>query len=167
MDSKALQKVSYGVYIVSAKLGEKYNGQIANTVFQVTADPAQIAVCINKNNFTHECISSSKSFSVSVLRQEAPMIFIGKFGFKSGRDIDKFKDTEYFLTQSGIPVVTQYCVASIEADLRMRLDSGTHTLFVGQISDSKILSDILPMTYDYYHQIKGGKSPKTAPTYIG
>jgi len=95
MDLKALYNISYGIYVVSSKKENRINGQIANTVFQTTSEPATIAVCINKENLTHEFITESKVFSVSVLEQETDMKFIGKFGFKSGRDEDKFKGVNY------------------------------------------------------------------------
>jgi len=167
MDLNALRKVSYGVYIVSSKKNDgSFNGQIANTVFQVTSEPVQIAVCINTGNYTHEFISESGVFSVSVLSKDAPLKFIGQFGFKSGRDMNKFEGVKYFLGPSGVPVVTDNSIASLEAEVVSKLDVGTHTLFIGKVSDCKMLSDLEPMTYEYYHTVKGGNSPKTAPTYI-
>src|ERR1035437_9945703 len=95
MNLAALYKIGYGVYVVCSKDGEKYNGQIANTVFQACSEPPTVAVTINKKNLTHEYISKSGVFTVSILSKETPMTFIGKFGFKSGRDINKFADTNY------------------------------------------------------------------------
>ncbi|MCX5749700.1 MAG: flavin reductase family protein [Candidatus Saganbacteria bacterium] len=166
MDTSALRKLSYGMYVVCSTKDGNINGQIADTVFQVTSEPVQIAVCINKQNLTHEFISSSGIFSVSVLSQETPMIFIGKFGFKSGRDTDKFKDTKYETGTSKVPIVLDFAVASLEGKVVKSLDVGTHTLFIGEITDSRVLSDKEPMTYSYYHEYLKGKSPKTAPTYI-
>jgi len=90
MNPKALQKIKYGMYIVGSKKGDKFNGQIANTVFQVTAEPCTVAASINKLNLTHDFITESKVFSVSMLSREATMLFIGQFGFKSGRNVDKY-----------------------------------------------------------------------------
>ncbi|MEW6686025.1 MAG: flavin reductase family protein [Candidatus Edwardsbacteria bacterium] len=95
MNPKTLYKISYGFYVVSSKTGEKLNGQIANTVFQITAEPPTIAVSINKQNLTHQYIQESKVFTVSILLKETPMKFIGNFGFKSGRELDKFKGVNY------------------------------------------------------------------------
>lgn len=167
MDLKAVTRITYGMYVVCSKTDVKMNGQISNTVCQVTSEPAKISVCINKGNFTHGCIVASKAFSVSVLSQEAPMTFIWKFGFKSGKDTDKFKDTKFILSVSGIPVVTEYTVAHMVAELTDQIDVGTHTLFIGRITEGSVLNENMVMTYDYYHQIKGGKSPKAAPTYSG
>ena len=92
MNLQSLRKLGYGVYIVCSKKGEKFNGQIVNTLFQVTSEPPTIAVSINKNNLTHEYIEDSKVFTASVLYQDTPLSFIGKFGFRSGRDINKFEE---------------------------------------------------------------------------
>ena len=91
MNFKALHKLGYGLYIVSSKKGDSLNGQIANTVFQVTSEPPTIAVSINKNNLTHKFIRESKVLAVSILSRDTPLFFIGHFGFKSGRDIDKYE----------------------------------------------------------------------------
>jgi flavin reductase (DIM6/NTAB) family NADH-FMN oxidoreductase RutF/rubredoxin len=166
MDPKALYKISYGMYVVCSRKDEKINGQIANTVFQITSEPATIAVSINKQNFTHECITASGVFTVSVLSTEAPMEFIGNFGFKCGRDFDKFKNCKFRLGKTGAPIVTDYALAFIEAEVVGAFDAGTHTIFAGKIIDSGLLGEGEPMTYDYYHKVKKGLAPKSAPTYI-
>jgi rubredoxin len=94
------------------------------------------------------------------------MTLIGNFGFKSGRDVDKFKDAKFKSGLTGAPVVLEYTVGYLECEVMGVTDVGTHTIFIGKVVDCDILSDKEPMTYAYYHQIKGGKSPKTAPTYI-
>ena len=93
------------------------------------------------------------------------MTFIGNFGFKSGRDINKFKDINYKESKTQIPIVLDYTLACIEANVIDKIDVGTHTIFVGEVQDAEILSGDQPMTYEYYHKVKGGFSPKTAPTY--
>ena len=165
MDRKALHKISYGLYIVCSKNNEKINGQIANAIFQVTAEPPTIAISINKQNYTHKCITNSKYFSISILSEKTPMKFIQTFGFKCGRDIDKFEGINYKLGKTKIPIIMDYCIASIETKLKDKIDVGTHTIFIGEAIDAEIYSDEKPMTYEYYHKIKGGFSPKTAPTY--
>ncbi len=165
MNSKTLHKISYGLYVICSKNGEKMNGQIANALFQVTAEPATIAVSINKQNLTHEYIEKSNFFTVSILSENTPMGFIGNFGFKSGRDIDKFKDVEYKLGKDKVPLVLDNALACIEAKVINKIDVGTHTIFIGRVEDADILSEDKPMTYEYYHKVKGGVSPKTAPTY--
>jgi len=165
MDPKALHKISYGLYVICSKNGEKINGQIANALFQVTSQPPTIAVSINKQNLTHEYIGESKVLTISILSEQTPMTFIGNFGFKSGRDIDKFKKVNYKLGKNKVPIVIDYCLAYIEVRVTSKIDVGTHTIFVGKVEDGEILSDDKPMTYEYYHEVKGGISPKTAPTY--
>jgi flavin reductase (DIM6/NTAB) family NADH-FMN oxidoreductase RutF/rubredoxin len=167
MDPKALHKISYGLYVVCSKKKEKINGQIANTLFQVTSQPSTIAISINKKNLTHEYIENSRLFTVSVLSENAPLTFIGKYGFKSGRDIDKFKDVKYKLGKTKVPIVIDYSLAYIEAKVIDTIDVGTHTIFIGNVEDAEILSEEKPITYEYYHKVKGGYSPKTAPTYSG
>jgi len=166
MDLKALYSISYGIYIVSSKKEDRINGQIANTVFQTTSEPATIAVCIDKKNLTHEFITKSRVFAVSVLEQETDMKFIGRFGFKSGRDGDKFEEINYKIGETGSPIIMENTVAYMEAEVIMETDAGTHTLFVGKIVEAENIKKAIPLTYDYYHQVKRGVSPKNAPTYI-
>ncbi len=166
MNSEALYKISYGLYIVTSIKNGKFNGQIANTVFQVSSSPNLIAVCLNKENFTNECVRDSGAFSVSVLAKDTPMQFIGRFGFRSGREFDKFEGVNFKIGKSGMPVVLDNTVAYIEAKVVSNMDVGTHTLFVGEVVDAELVEDKEVMTYDYYHQIKKGKTPKTATVYI-
>jgi flavin reductase (DIM6/NTAB) family NADH-FMN oxidoreductase RutF/rubredoxin len=165
MDKKALHKISYGLYVVCSKNNGKINGQIANAIFQVTSEPPTVAVSINKLNFTHEYITKSKVFTISVLSEETPMKFIGTFGFKCGRTIDKFEGVNYKIGKTKTPIIKDYSIAAIEAKVIDKIDVGTHTIFIGEIIDAETFSDETPMTYEYYHKIKGGFSPKTAPTY--
>ncbi|MEE9455598.1 MAG: flavin reductase, partial [bacterium] len=152
-------------YVVTSCADGKANGQIANTVIQVTADPARIAVALNKENLTHEYVSRSGVFGVSVLDKETPTPFIGLFGFKSGRDVDKLAEVEHKEGSSGCPVVTENALAVIEAGVVGTLDVGTHTIFVGDVVAGEVLRDGEPLTYAYYRDAKKGKAPKTAPTY--
>jgi flavin reductase (DIM6/NTAB) family NADH-FMN oxidoreductase RutF/rubredoxin len=166
MNTKALYNISYGLYVVASKMGDKFNGQIANTVIQVCSEPVKIAVAINKNNYTHEFITNSKAFTVSILARETPLSFIGDFGFKSGRDVDKFQTTGYKLTENGLPVVTDNALSYLEARVINDVDVGTHTLFIGELSGAEVLQEGEPMTYAYYHQVKRGTTPKSAPSYV-
>ena len=166
MDLNVLHNIGYGMYVVSSNKGDLLSGQIANTVFQITSEPVTVAVSINKKNLTHEYIESSKRFSVSVISEDAPLAFVGKFGFKTGKTEDKFKDTKFIKLDSGCPVVLDNALCYLEAKVINRLDCGTHTLFLGEVTDSKILKTGKPMTYDYYHQVRRGTTPETAPTFI-
>ena len=166
MDPNALHNLSYGMYIVSASSGGKPNGQIANTVFQITSEPVTVAISINKQNLTHEFIENSSNFSISVLDESTPLTFIGKFGFRSGKTDDKFKDIKFEISKSGCPIVLEHTIAYMEARVIKKLDCGTHTLFLGEMTDSKIVAQGKPMTYSYYHETKRGTTPSKAPTYI-
>ena len=166
MNLKALHNCSYGLYVISSRKGDSFNGQIANTVFQVTSDPPTIAVSINKQNLTHEFISESKVFTASILSQDTPLSFIGHFGFKSGREIDKLKDINYKLGETKAPIVLDHSLAYLEARVINHLDVGTHTIFIGELVGADVLSEGEPMTYAYYRQVKRGTTPKTAPSYI-
>ncbi|ABC76945.1 ferric-chelate reductase / Rubredoxin [Syntrophus aciditrophicus SB] len=165
MNSAAFFKMSYGVYIVSSRKDGQFNGQVANSVFQATSDPPTVVASINKNNLTHEFIQASRKFTVSVLAKAAPMNLIGLFGFKSGRTVNKFADVSFKMGVLEVPIVLDHTVAYMEAEVIDEKDCGTHTLFIGKIVDCEIVSDEEPMTYAYYHEVKGGKSPKNAPTY--
>ena len=166
MNLKALHKLGYGLYVIGSRKGDRLNGQIANTVFQITSEPPNIAVSINKNNLTHEFIKESKVFTASIISQDAPLSFIGRFGYKSGRDINKFEGISYRTGQTKAPVVIENAVSYLEAKVTKEIDVGTHTIFIGEIIDADVLSEKVCMTYDYYHQVKRGTTPKTAPSYI-
>ena len=166
MNPQALHKLSYGLYVVSSRKGDRLNGQICNTVFQITSEPPTIAISINKNNLTHEFIQESKVFVVSVLIQDTPLSFIGRFGFKCGRDIDKFEGINYKLVESQCPVVIEHTLAYLEAKVIQDVDVGTHTIFIGELVGAEVLKEGEPMTYAYYHQVKRGTTPKTAPSYV-
>jgi flavin reductase (DIM6/NTAB) family NADH-FMN oxidoreductase RutF/rubredoxin len=166
MNTRALNKLSYGIYIVSSRKGERLNGQIANTVFQITSEPPTIAICINKNNLTWEFINESKVFTVSILCQDTPLSFIGKFGFKSGRDIEKLNGVNYKLGQTNVAIVLDNTNSYVEAKVSRDMDMGSHTIFIGEIIDADILSEKPGMTYEYYHQVKRGTTPKAAPSYV-
>lgn len=166
MNLKALQGLSYGMYVVCSQKGDKLNGQIANTVFQVCSEPPIITVALNKQNLTNEFVSSSKVYTVSVLSQETPLSFIGNFGFKTGRDVDKFQNVNYEIGELGVPVVRDNALAYLEAKVINQMDVSTHTLFNAEIVAAEVIKEGEPMTYAYYHQVKRGTTPKTAPTYI-
>jgi len=166
MNLKALHKISYGLYVVTSGKTDSCNGQIANTVFQATSAPATIAVCINKENYTHEFIQQSGVFGVSILSKKTPLRFIGHFGFQCGRDVDKLKDVKTRISKTGTPIVLDNAIAYLEAEVVKTVDIGTHTLFLGEVVGAEVLADEEPMTYAYYHVIKRGVTPEKAPTYI-
>ncbi|HEC79469.1 MAG TPA: High molecular weight rubredoxin [candidate division WOR-3 bacterium] len=166
MNLKTLHKISYGMYIVSSVKKNKLNGQITNTVFQLTAEPPMMGVCINKKNLTHEYITESKVFTISILSTETPLKLIGLFGFRTGREIDKFSGIKYKIGETGAPVVLDKTIGYLECRLKAAMDAGTHTLFVGELVDAETTAKDKPLTYEYYHRVLKGKVPKNATTYI-
>ena len=154
MNLKALHSISYGLYVIGSRKGDRLNGQIANTVIQVSSEPPTISVCINKGNLSHEFIKESKVFAASTLCQSTPLTFIGQFGFNSGRDINKFEGINYKTGETGSPIVLDNAVAWLEVMVTQEIDAGTHTIFIGKVIDAGVVSDDVCMTYDYYHQIK-------------
>ena len=167
LDLESLFKLSYGMCIVSSKKDDRFNGCIVNAVFQIVPEPPTVAVSVNKQNLTHEYITDSRVFTVSVLAEGTPMEFIGRFGFKTGRDIDKFEQVRYKTGQAGAPIVLDNTVSFIEAKVVKTIDVETHTLFIGEITACETIDDDkIPMTYTYYRDVKHGRTPRTAATYI-
>jgi len=165
MDSNVLRDISYGMYVISAFNGERMNGQIATTFFQVGSEPKLVAVSINKGNLTHELIKASGCFTASIVTEDAPMTFIGIFGFRSGRQIDKFKDIAFKKLEYGCPAVLDHCLGYIEARVVNSVDCGKHSLFVAEVTGGERTGAGKPMTYDFYHQVKKGLTPQAAPTF--
>ncbi len=157
--------LSYGLYIVTSKDEGRLNGQVVNTVIQVTSEPPRVAVIINKKNLTHEFILNSKVFSASVLEESTPMIFLGPFGFRSGRDVDKLSKVDFKEGITGCPLISEHALSILETEVIDQIDLGTHTVFIGNVVSSEILKKGSPLTYQYYHQVLKGKSPPNAPTY--
>ncbi len=168
MNIAAFLKVSYGLYLVCSRDGNRYNGHVSNTVFQVTADPPRFVAASHKDNLTTDFIRKSRAFSVSVLQQNVDLEFLGPWGFKSGKETDKFQNTGFRIGKTGVPVVTDKSVAFIECQVIDEVDTGTHILFIGQVVDAGILDDrATPLTYAYYREVIRGLSPANAPTYTG
>lgn len=168
IESKAFRACSYGVYLVSAVSDKdgKEAGCVINTFTQATSKPPQISVAINNDNFTASVVKESGKFVVTTLSESAPMEFIGLFGFKSSKDVDKFSTFPVKRDSEGIPYVTESAVAAFSVRVSNAIDLGSHTLFIGEVYEASVLSDEQPMTYAYYHQVKGGKTPPKASAYI-
>ena len=167
LNLKTLFTLNYGLYIVSSvgKNG-KINGMIANSVEQVTAEPVRIAVTLNKESLTHEYIKETGLICVQPLTEKANMIFIGNFGFRTGRNFDKFAKIAHKLNKEGLPIVTVNTAAYLILKVINTIDLGTHTMFICSLEDADILdASIPPMTYSFYHQELKGKTPKGAVTY--
>jgi flavin reductase (DIM6/NTAB) family NADH-FMN oxidoreductase RutF/rubredoxin len=166
MDPSAFFKISYGLYTICSKSEEKQSGFIGNAVMQITSEPKQILVASNKNNYTSEIIQESKKLTVSVLGVKAQMDFFGRFGYHSGRDTDKFSESHVFYTADNQPVVLDNTIAWFSCDVTDTIDAGTHYLLICRVLDAAVTdAETEPMTYDYFHKVLKGKSPKNAPTY--
>ena len=167
IDLNALWQISYGMYLIGAGSDGRINAQVANAMIQSSLTPVRLAVSINKQNLTHELIEQGGWFSVSVLEEETPLKFIGTFGFKSGRENDKFAGVEYRQCESGCPLITEHSLSIYEAKVVDKADAVTHTIFVGEVSLAEIVKAGRPLTYDYYQNVKKGKASQNAPTYKG
>ena len=167
MNIEAFFKLTYGLYVVSSASKDKLNGYISNTVFQVTADPPQIAIACSKNNLTTSMIEQSKAFAISVLDKEASTEIIGTFGYKSGKDIEKFARINFKTGSTGVPILLDHAIAFFECELVQTFDVGSHLLFIGKVVNDELLAgDAEPLTYAWYREVRKGKAPKNAPTYI-
>ena len=151
MNTKALSQLSYGLYVAASKFDKKMNGCIVNTVMQVTSNPLQIAVAINKDNLTCEIVQKSKVLSLSVLSETAPFSLFKHFGFQSGRNTDKFVDYPFALTAQELPYLKDHVTACIDCKVKDVIDLGTHMLFITSVNDCEILSGEKAMTYSFYH----------------
>ncbi|WP_227765287.1 flavin reductase family protein [Zhaonella formicivorans] len=151
---QAIYKISYGLYIVGSPKGEKINAQVCNTVFQITSEPMRVAIGINKGNLTAEHIQASGVFSVNILGMEAHSL-VRRFGYRSGREFDKFKGIKYTAGKTGAPLL-QDCLGYLECQVLKDkvVDCGTHWLFVADVVGGKLLENADPMTYDYYRKTK-------------
>lgn len=167
MDTNSFFKITYGLYAVCSVADHQLNGYISNTVMQITSDPITIATSCSKNNFTHNMIQKSGIFSVSVIDQEDRHNVIGTFGYKSGKEANKFADFKYKIGQTGAPILLDDSLAWFECKVIQQIDAITHTIFIGEVIDCATENNsLVPMTYTYYREVKKGKSPKNAPTCI-
>jgi ferric-chelate reductase [NAD(P)H] len=165
IDLAALNTLSYGLYVATSRDGDERNGCIVNTVVQVGGEPCQISLSIAKANLTHDYVRKSGAFAVSVLDRETPLQFIGIFGFHTGRDFDKFARVRYRDGGTGCPLLEEHTLATIEAQVRTAVDCGSHTTFVADVVASRVVRQGRPLTYAYYHDVKGGRTGRNAPTY--
>ncbi|MBP5663195.1 MAG: rubredoxin [Bacteroidales bacterium] len=165
MDTNALNKLTYGVYVIASGNEKEKNAFIATVAVQVTSQPVQLAIACNKNNYTAEFIEKFGNFSVSVVKREYVPALLGNFGFQSGRNIDKFAKYDcIYGKNTGVPIVTEDCLAWFECKLTQKMDVGSHILYIGEVLDAKTLSlNESPLTYAYYHEVKRGVAPANAP----
>ena len=165
MDKKAMYKLSYGLFVLTAKEGEKDNGCIINTAIQAASTPNQISICVNKANFTHDMIMNTGKFTVSVISQNATFDLFKHFGFQTGKEVNKFADfTDCARGENGIYYITQGTNAYISVNVEKTEDLGSHTMFIGEITDMEVLTEDSSATYEYYMnhiKPKPQESPKT------
>ncbi len=166
MNYSAFHKLSYGLYIIATEYEGEKVGYVANTAFQITAEPSKIAISCNRDNYSAQKIIDSKRFSISVLAKEVDTSLIGKFGFMSGSEIDKFQDIDTITAITGAPIITDSSVAWFDCKVLDWSDVGTHYLIVAEVVDGDVLSTEEPLTYAFYHTKYKMRSPKNAPTYI-
>ncbi|WP_409015949.1 flavin reductase [Anaerostipes caccae] len=153
MNQAAMFQLSYGLFVLSAKNGEKDNGCIVNTVQQITTTPNRISIAVNKDNFTHDMIKDTGSFNVSILSEEVTFDIFKHFGFQSGRDVDKLKNfSDYERSSNGIFYLNKYANAFLSASVAETVDLGTHTMFIADVTDGEVLSQVPSVTYAYYHK---------------
>lgn len=164
MNPKALQKLSYGVYLLTTWDHGRATGCVVNSIMQITSSPETVAASVNNDNFTKLCIDQTGKFAVSILSEASDPDLIRTFGFQSGKDVDKFADVPYRLA-SYYPVVEDAC-GYLVCEVMDSLDCATHTVFLAKVVESDTLRPERPMTYAYYHEVIKGKSPKNAPTYV-
>lgn len=167
MDSKVMNKLSYGLFVLTAKDGDKDNGCIINTAAQVTTSPNRIIITVNKDNYTHDMIMKTKEFNVSILDESATFATFQHFGFQSGRDTDKFAEITYSRAENGIAYLTNECNGYISGKVTDTMDLGTHTMFIADVTDGAVLSDKASATYAYYHaNIKTASKPAEKKGYV-
>lgn len=167
VDKTAFFSLSYGLYVIGSKANGRAAGCVANTFQQVTSDPLQVGVALNKDNATTATIQEAGRFTASCLSQEATMELIGTFGFHCSTERDKFAECEAAFDCAGVPYLADQCVSRFSARVVQTFDVGSHILFVGEVEEAEKVCPGEPMTYAYYHQVKGGKTPPKASSYLG
>lgn len=155
MDKKALYNLSYGVFMLSTKAGDKVNGCITNTGIQVANNPTRIAIAVLNQNYTCDLIKESGVFALSLLDQSCTFETIKHFGFQSGRNVDKMSEIPFPTDMNGIPYMGWHACSVISGKVVDQTDLGSHTLFIAEVVDAKVLSDNAPLTYaDYQNNVK-------------
>lgn len=161
MDNKAMFNLSYGLFILTAKDGEKDNGCIVNTVGQVTSQPNRISLTVNKANYTHDMILKTKEFNVSVLAENSKFETYRHWGFQSGRNTDKLESISFKRSANGLVYIADETNAFLSAKVVSTLDLETHTLFIADVTDGEVLSQVPSATYSFY---QNNIKPKPAST---
>lgn len=165
MDKKAMYKLSYGLFVLTAGMDGKESGCIINTAQQVTSEPNRISIAVNKSNFTHDLVKQSGRFNISTISQAAQFELFKHFGFQSGREVDKFAGyAECKRSANGLYYVTAGTNSYISAAVEQTVDLGSHTLFIASVDDMEVLSDTASATYEYYQSSIKPKPQQTVQT---
>jgi len=151
VDMSAFFKIGYGLYVVTSHDGTHDNGMICNTVVQITGEPARLSVTINKANYTHDVVKASGKMNVCTLAESAPFSVFENFGFRSGRDADKFASCAFTRTENGLAVPARHCNSVFALTVENYIDLGTHGMFICSVDEAAVLSNEPTMTYAYYH----------------
>lgn len=152
IDTNALYNIGYGLYVITSNDGTKDNGMIGNTVIQVTSNPMQVVVCINKGNYSHDVINQTGIMNVNCLSTEAPFSVFEKFGFSSGKDKNKFEGDEVVRSENRLVYLSKYINSFMSLKVENYIDFGTHGMFVCSITEAKVVSKAETMSYAYYHK---------------
>ncbi len=165
LDNKAIFNISYGLFVLAAQQGGKDNACIINVAQQVTSDPLQLMICVNKANLTHDMVLRTLKFNLCPLSEEATMKPFQHFGFQSGKTVDKFAECETELrTDNGLRYLPKYINSVISCVVTKSIDLGTHTMFIARVMEARVLSDSPSITYAYYQQhIKPTAAPASLP----
>ncbi|MCI6429537.1 MAG: flavin reductase [Oliverpabstia sp.] len=151
MDKKAMYHLTYGLFVLTARLGEKDNGCIINTAGQVTSTPNRISITVNKDNLTHDLVKESGKFNISILSERASFDLFKHFGFQSGREVDKFDGyTACKRSENGLYYITEGTNAYISATVEQTIDLGSHTMFIASVDDMEVLASDPSASYAYY-----------------
>lgn len=151
INKTAMFKIGYGLYIVTAKEGDKDNGCIVNTVTQLTDNKLRVAVTINKQNLTHDMVKNTGVMNVNCLIEETPFVIFEYFGFQSGKNVEKFVSPHLNRSDNGLVIQPDYSNAFFSLKVEQEVDLDTHTMFICEVTEAKVLSDKPSMTYAYYH----------------
>ncbi|MGI5989859.1 MAG: flavin reductase [Lachnospiraceae bacterium] len=164
MDKKAMYRLTYGLFVITVH-GEKDNGCIINTAMQAASSPNTITVCLNKTDYTHDMLLETGVFNISILSEKAPFAVFKRFGYQSGRDVDKFADYSGMeRTANGVYRITEGTNAWISCKVRQTVDLGSHTMFVADVTDMEVENDDPSVTYTYYLANIKPKPEKTTGT---
>ena len=163
IDATSFFKIGYGLYVVTTNDGKRDNGMICNTVVQVTGEPPKLSVTINKANYTHDVIKETGKMNVCTLAESAPFSAFENFGFRSGRDADKFEGGALLRTANGLAVPARDCNSVFSLKVESYIDLETHGMFICSVEEALVLSDAPTMTYAYYHENVKPKPQPAAP----